>query len=151
MDINRNILGRSVRKSYELTQTGVKTAYRLGKFTLETSLGAAETIGAHLPFAREHIADRLARTMPLETANQGVKAIETGMETGDEGLLRHGEAIVAAALIKADESPDVPDDVAREIAAIVEEQPIDPLSTPAISDKTADRARAIKDKLLPSD
>lgn len=97
------------------------------------------------PLNTEAIARR-ASEIHLHQAAIGAETIEHGAKRGDDHLVNIGEAMIAAAVVKAENSRHVPPAVASKVVAMALDNNIDPASNPLIHDNHASQIADILDR-----
>ena len=123
----------------EVTQKGLGIANYLGDRFIQGAYRRAEAYS----LVGRTLVTRLAEDTRLHTAMVGQAAIRRGKKVDDPELQFTGEAMVLEAAVKAQEDPNIPDEVVGQIADIVIEEKIDPRLSPFVPDETAERAREI--------
>lgn len=84
--------------------------------------------------------EKRQQSIPLNDARVGADAVTAGLSRNDQNLVQIGEALISKALIKAEESSAVPDEITRNIAKIAIDHQIDPLDNNYLNSNDADQA-----------
>ncbi|MDB5176313.1 MAG: hypothetical protein JWM81_1171 [Candidatus Saccharibacteria bacterium] len=122
----------------EAGKLGLTLGLRVGKFAVVR----ARTVGRPSQPVKP-IALRLQQESPLHDARLGAGEVLRGIEHGDDQLTQLGAGAIALALLKASDSPAVPDAITEEVAGIAESLPINPAESPLLSQSAAEHAAEI--------
>jgi len=135
----RNALDYLLGASIEVTQKGLDMANYLGGRLVQETYKKAEAYG----LVGRTLVTRLVEDARLHTAVVGRSAIQRGKKVDDPELQFTGEAMVLEAAVKAQDDPNVPENVVEQIVEIAIQEGIDPRLSPLIPDETAEQARQI--------
>ena len=135
----RNALDYLLGASIEVTQKSLGMANYLGGRLVQETYKKAEAYG----LVGRTLVTRLVEDARLHTAVVGRSAIQRGKKVDDPELQFTGEAMVLEAAVKAQDDPNVPENVVEQIVEIAIQEGIDPRLSPLIPDETAEQARQI--------
>lgn len=91
---------------------------------------------------------RRIREAPFHDATLGAETLERGHKKDDQGLKHLGEAMIASAMLKADRSNKVPDDVVSKVVELANGSNINPQDNPLIDENAAAHVYKIIEKHL---
>jgi len=133
------------RVPVELGKIGVRASLWSGKLAAQTALYTLGIVRG-LSVGNEHIAERLAATLPLNEAKMGAADVARGLRAGDTELTGIGEREVARAVVLADRSSKVSDEVTSAVVGIARRLPVDPLAASLVRPELADEARDVMER-----
>ena len=81
--------------------------------------------------------DHRIRQAPLHEAGLGAEVIENGHERDDQALKHLGEAMIASAVVKADQNDVVPGKIVKKVVELAVESNLDPHNNPLIHEDSA--------------
>jgi len=135
----RNALDYLLGASIEVTQKGLGMANYLGDRLAHGAYRKAEAYG----LVGRTLVTRLAQDARLHTAVVGRSAVQRGKKVNDPELQYTGEAMILKEAVRAQEDPNIPQNVREQIVDIAIEEGIDPRLSPLLPDETAERARQL--------